>query len=87
MPNRDERPRPKLGYGVNVRLTPAQHRGVEMLAEQIGESVSYVLRLAVEQYLDGYADGDGVTLLDELEREVANERVSTKRLAAFAQRG
>ena len=88
MPDRDPESTPsqakRLGYGVNVRLTPAQQRGVEMLAEQRETNLSEVIRAAIDGYLSSFEDSDGVTLLELLEREVASERVSAKRLAALA---
>ena len=80
-PDADARQGQVLDRGVNVRFTAAQHRGLELLAQQRGESVSEVLRLAVEAYLAGYRNGDGVTLLQQLELDLAQESVAASQLA------
>lgn len=57
-----------------------------MLAEQRDESVSEVVRAAVDAYLDGFVDErTGVTLREHLELEVAQERVQLKKLSHFTQ--
>jgi predicted DNA-binding protein len=89
MPERERSPQDRTDRGglstaLTVRLTAAQLRGVELLAEQHGEKHSAIVRTAVERYLESFTDADGVTLLELLERDVANERVSSKRLLALA---
>jgi hypothetical protein len=84
---RDRRVGMRFTAAIQLRLTAAQHRGLEMVAEQRGESISEVARDAVNRFLDGFVDErTGVTLLDELERDVAQERVQVKKLIAAEER-
>lgn len=76
----DETPDPReldvgpLHGATQVRLSTAALRGVELLADQRQCSKSAVIRSAVHELLEKFENDDGLTLLEEMARQVDAEQ-------------
>lgn len=65
-----------------MRLTYAQRRALELVAEQWDVGVSTAARMLIDRALSQMVDRDGVTFLEFIEAEVANEQIAAKRLVS-----
>ena len=82
MPAPKARPSRRMPYSANVRLTPAQHAGLVLVGEQLGEGISATIRIAVDAYLRGFADKrSGDDLLQVLEDDTASEQRAVDAIA------
>lgn len=73
---------PLMG-ATNIRLSPAQHRALELIAEKRGLPLSTAARELLDERMRDYTDPSGVDLVEAIEADMAAEAITSKRLAHY----